>query len=130
MDRIELILKSIAESKFSTFLTIPVHSVLLQRASFIFPLPKRTFRTPWSSFQKFLVKKIFIKNHCISPRYTVYRIQCRVYHLPGLTNVWHLSISPVSLPMTVLQLVYTWPRGMYLFSECTSVKLLVEAYSE
>ena len=67
MDRIEWILKSIAESEFSTFLAVPVHSVLLQRARFIFPLPIRTFRTPWSSFQKFLVKTIFIKNHCIYP---------------------------------------------------------------
>ena len=69
-DRIQMILKSIPKSNFLTFFGLPVHSALLQRASFIFPSPNRTLRTPWSSFEKISIKKIVIKNYCISPTCT------------------------------------------------------------
>ena len=61
--------KSIPKSKIFTFFGLPINSALLQRASFIFPSPNRTFRTPWSSFEKFSITNFFIKYHCISPRY-------------------------------------------------------------
>ena len=67
-----MVLKSIPKSKFLTFFGLPVHSALRQRANFIFPSSNRTFCTPWSSFEKFSIKKIFIKNHCISPRYDAF----------------------------------------------------------
>ena len=71
IDRIELFLKSIPKSKFLTFLGIPVHLAALKRGCFIFPLPNRTSRTPWFSFEKKCDPKNSIQNDCISPRYAL-----------------------------------------------------------
>ena len=56
------IFQRISKRIFLTFLGVPVHSALLQRASFIFPSPIRTFRTAWSSFEKCLVTFEFMSD--------------------------------------------------------------------
>ena len=48
-------------------LGIPVHS--LQRASFVFPSPHRSFRTP--VVKKILFKTFCIQNHFISPNFNL-----------------------------------------------------------
>ena len=43
-----------SEVKIFDIFGLPVHLAILQRASFIFPSPNKTFRTPWSNFEIFL----------------------------------------------------------------------------
>ena len=71
IDRIKQVVESISKSKFLTFLGIPVHLALLQRAYFIFSLPNRTSRKPWFSFEKKFGPKNSIQNDCISPTYAI-----------------------------------------------------------